>query len=188
MGLRSYDYFPLYRLTNLRTNETFETRGWRPLMELAGLSRKTPSNKIKSSKKWKVEEISPPLKWDQQSYRRELYKNTKDRYKGYEQKKLLRDPLYEKRKQLRLKGWLNLDGSDFTAEQHSEMYLLPCEICKSNTKDIVVDHCHNTNVVRGSLCRKCNIALGHVNDSTKTLESMIQYLEKYKSVTKHSLQ
>lgn len=39
------------------------------------------------------------------------------------------------------------------------------------------DHDHTTKQVRGILCRKCNLALGHVNDSTKLLRGLIEYIE-----------
>jgi len=39
------------------------------------------------------------------------------------------------------------------------------------------DHNHLTGTVRGILCRKCNLALGHVNDSTDLLGGLIEYLE-----------
>lgn len=179
MSQRSEEYFPKYRLTNLKTNELWEARGLRRVLQLAGLSTKTPSAQIHKLKKWKLEEIEPPLKWDQQAYRRELYKNTKDRYKVYEAKKLAADPLYERRKKARLRKWKNTDGTQFTAEQHEEMLLLPCSICKTNG-DVVVDHNHDTNVVRGTLCRKCNLTLGLVSENVELLREMVDYLLRTK--------
>lgn len=63
-----------------------------------------------------------------------------------------------------------------------------CEICKQpeirmhkgRVKFLSVDHCHNTNVVRGILCDNCNTALGRVKDSVETLEAMIEYLRRSK--------
>jgi hypothetical protein len=57
-----------------------------------------------------------------------------------------------------------------------------CAICKikiEQTDKYHVDHCHITNKVRGILCANCNILLGHAKDSTTTLKSALQYLEKY---------
>jgi Recombination endonuclease VII len=57
-----------------------------------------------------------------------------------------------------------------------------CAICNNNLKDthdVCVDHCHTTNIVRGILCRKCNLGIGHLNDSTQILKSAIMYLNKY---------
>lgn len=53
-----------------------------------------------------------------------------------------------------------------------------CKICNINiTKPTcVIDHDHNTNAVRGLLCRKCNTALGHFNDNINSLLNAIKYL------------
>lgn len=179
MGKKSEVYYPLYRLTNTKTNEYWEARGLKPVLNLAGLSSSTPSNQLKKSKKWKLEHLEDPLEWDESSYRQGLYKKTKHRYKTYEERKLLRDPLYEKRKRGRLNGWKNLNGSQFTAEQHDAMLQLPCSVCGSKDK-IGVDHDHNTMFVRGPLCLKCNLSLGYVDDSVDRLEKLIYYLQNHK--------
>lgn len=44
-----------------------------------------------------------------------------------------------------------------------------------------VDHCHNTGVVRGLLCRGCNHMLGAISDDVKALYRAISYLEASKS-------
>jgi hypothetical protein len=58
-----------------------------------------------------------------------------------------------------------------------------CAICKldlETTHNICVDHCHKTNKVRGILCRKCNLGIGHLNDSIDILKAAQAYLKKYK--------
>ena len=40
-----------------------------------------------------------------------------------------------------------------------------------------IDHCHETNKVRGLLCFHCNTALGHVFDKPQILERMVNYLK-----------
>lgn len=50
-----------------------------------------------------------------------------------------------------------------------------CTICGENT-DLVVDHDHKTNVVRGLLCNKCNKGIGLFKDSPELLEYARIYL------------
>jgi hypothetical protein len=62
-----------------------------------------------------------------------------------------------------------------------------CSICKSeiefkkvvgnNTHTAVVDHCHETGVVRGILCSRCNLMLGSVNDDKEVLINAARYLK-----------
>ena len=179
MSAKDNKYLAEYKLINNWTNDTFQTRGWKNVCVLAGLSRDTPVAQIKRSKKWTLVQTADPIEWDEASYRSGLYKNTKHKYKQYEERKLLRDPLFEKRKRLRLSKWINKDGTPFTAEQHDLMMDLFCSTCGiHDPTKMCVDHCHKTNVVRGTLCRKCNLALGYVNDDIDILNKLIDYLKE----------
>lgn len=42
-----------------------------------------------------------------------------------------------------------------------------------------VDHCHNSEKVRGLLCGNCNLMLGYSKDDPETLERAIAYLNKH---------
>ncbi len=44
---------------------------------------------------------------------------------------------------------------------------------------LAVDHNHVTNKNRGLLCAKCNIGLGHFQDSIENLEAAVAYLKKW---------
>lgn len=54
-----------------------------------------------------------------------------------------------------------------------------CKICfkpfDENNK-YYIDHCHQTNELRGLLCFSCNVVLGHIKDRTDILTNMISYL------------
>tara|TARA_R100000750_G_scaffold51590_1_gene36663 strand:- start:379 stop:903 length:525 start_codon:yes stop_codon:yes gene_type:complete len=39
-----------------------------------------------------------------------------------------------------------------------------------------LDHCHNTNTIRGWLCNMCNVSMGQLGDDIPTLERAIKYL------------
>jgi len=62
-----------------------------------------------------------------------------------------------------------------------------CAICKVEISDTVgykggrsgvVDHNHETGDVRGILCSKCNLVLGHARESTDILYQAIVYLSE----------
>jgi hypothetical protein len=55
-----------------------------------------------------------------------------------------------------------------------------CAICNKPFKtdaDYHVDHCHNTNQVRGLLCPSCNKALGLFKDNAEALRRAAIYVE-----------
>lgn len=59
---------------------------------------------------------------------------------------------------------------------------LPETIVDHRTKNLcalAVDHNHETGVIRGLLCRRCNMSIGMVKEDLHLLRSIIQYLEKH---------
>ena len=65
-----------------------------------------------------------------------------------------------------------------------------CKICNKHQTDFkarfCVDHDHETNIVRGLLCRSCNLLLGFANDSIENLYSAIDYLANNRVQSKRS--
>jgi len=45
-------------------------------------------------------------------------------------------------------------------------------------KWLSVDHCHNTNKVRGLLCSRCNTALGLLKDDENTILNALMYVRE----------
>jgi len=73
-----------------------------------------------------------------------------------------------------------------TTEQRDEMIEAQdnkCLICNTDFDEIDhaphVDHCHESGIVRGILCKFCNTGLGQFKDNTDFLKSAIEYLEKH---------
>jgi hypothetical protein len=57
-----------------------------------------------------------------------------------------------------------------------------CAICESELESernkTVIDHCHDTGLVRGVLCRECNTGLGRFMDKEALLLKAMKYLKK----------
>ncbi len=57
-----------------------------------------------------------------------------------------------------------------------------CAICKTHesefSRQLSVDHCHITGVIRGLLCLNCNTGIGKLGDNNVMLRKAINYLEK----------
>lgn len=57
-----------------------------------------------------------------------------------------------------------------------------CDFASLPKHQIHVDHCHNTEVVRGILCHACNTLLGRCGDNEQavieTLTSLLEYLRR----------
>ena len=52
-----------------------------------------------------------------------------------------------------------------------------CAICAKDGVELVLDHCHATEKIRGLLCRMCNALLGMAQDRVEILEEAIAYLK-----------
>jgi hypothetical protein len=58
-----------------------------------------------------------------------------------------------------------------------------CGICRTDVpggrgERWHIDHCHETNRVRGLLCHNCNVGLGNFRDSPSILAAALDYLTR----------
>ena len=89
-----------------------------------------------------------------------------------EQKERMRDLHYQRKYGISLSQYnLMLEEQDFKCRSCGEPHV---EGHRNTT--LAVDHDHNTNEVRGLLCRRCNMVLGEVGDNIQTLRNMVAYL------------
>lgn len=86
------------------------------------------------------------------------------------------DKLRENAVWYRLKVRYGVTKEEYLAMQESQNSL--CAICQQPCKTnqrLVVDHCHKTGVVRGLLCKSCNMHLG-VLEKDEWMEKALGYL------------
>lgn len=86
----------------------------------------------------------------------------------------------EKRLEYKRK-WMLMSQYGLTVEQFNtlrEAQESKCAGCKVHIegKNLHVDHCHETGIVRGLLCSNCNTGLGMFKDDPSLLMQMAQYL------------
>jgi len=81
---------------------------------------------------------------------------------------------------------LALKGVTFTPEEKEQTIQKlkegRCEICGGEFpwNKLDIDHDHETNKIRGVLCRHCNYLLGNARENPTILTKAISYLEEYK--------
>lgn len=120
------------------------------------------------------------------AYARQYRIDNPDRHAEYEKKKTARKLAWRKANpeaQALIKRRENLRQTyGLTPEQVDDMVEAQgflCATCGTDVReDPCVDHCHDTNRVRGILCRRCNLALGLALDNPTTLRAMAEYLER----------
>ena len=110
--------------------------------------------------------------------RREYYRawamNNKDKIKVYHAK-----ASKETKRRYRIKSAYGI-----SLERYEEILLSQsgaCAICGTQPQEgarLVVDHDHTTGAIRGLLCRKCNLGIGHLGDNLESLMKAVEYLKK----------
>lgn len=65
----------------------------------------------------------------------------------------------------------------FLLQRQNGVCAICAKTCTSGRK-LAVDHCHTTGLVRGLLCMKCNIGLGHFRENPLFLASAITYVQR----------
>lgn len=74
-----------------------------------------------------------------------------------------------------------------SSDEYEQLYLEAegkCQSCGVKevelSRRLAVDHCHNSGIVRGLLCGKCNTALGQLDDNLEKIASLYSYLKERK--------
>ena len=83
---------------------------------------------------------------------------------------------YHRRVTVAKYGMTEQDFEDLSAAQGYKCRLCDRPASKERYGKLSIDHCHDTGVVRGLLCLRCNTALGKFSDNPRTLLRAAQYL------------
>lgn len=81
--------------------------------------------------------------------------------------------------QLKVKFGLTLAEYEIMRHEQGDK----CAICATDKAggrgDWHVDHCHETDKIRGLLCHNCNVGLGNFKDNISFLQAAIKYLTNH---------
>lgn len=81
---------------------------------------------------------------------------------------------------LRTRYGITVNDYDILLEKQNNS----CAICGKHvsklSRRLSVDHCHESNKIRGLLCSNCNFGIGYMQESTEIMERAINYLKKNK--------
>jgi hypothetical protein len=92
---------------------------------------------------------------------------------------------YSRRWILKQYGMTGEDFANLVRKQHNR-----CAVCKSaspghnghKNTSWCVDHDHVTGQVRGLLCRRCNVALGLLNDDPAVVRAAARYIQQHRQM------
>lgn len=99
-------------------------------------------------------------------------------------KEYYNDPIRKmKQRNVFLKKSFNLTHTDYIKILNTQNGV--CGICKKHrlsprTSYMAIDHCHESNYIRGILCNWCNRAIGLLNEDITVLQNAINYLKGQK--------
>jgi hypothetical protein len=113
-----------------------------------------------------------------ESSRKNKLKNSK---KNKDQAKRWRMLNPEKCKNARLQKKFGISIDEYNKKLAKQKKV--CAICSKSCslgKNLAVDHCHASGVIRGLLCSKCNLGLGLFKDDIILLDTAKKYLSKYR--------
>jgi Recombination endonuclease VII len=97
---------------------------------------------------------------------------------------MVMDPLTRRNQADKIRRRYNL-----SPEQHADLQAQSggkCTAC-GLFRELVVDHDHRTDDVRGMLCQQCNAAIGMANDSPEVLRKLAAYLERPPAILRADL-
>jgi hypothetical protein len=116
---------------------------------------------------------------------RERYRENGRRADRKRAPKRYADPVARaKRQQYSRQHYLNRKYR-LTPEAVERMAAAQCHRCAAcgDKAELHIDHCHGTGLIRGLLCRRCNITLGYMQDDVQRITNLACYLIERRNLT-----
>jgi hypothetical protein len=156
------------------------------IFERADWHKLSTEEYVFSYKDWKRKRYAedPEFRERTRAYNRAYHAAHKDEINALRRRKWVEDPRRKEqhrryrrktRRKDTLKYYYGISPNDYDrlfARQRGS-----CAICRERpAKTLCIDHCHATGKVRGLLCRRCNLGLGHLDDSPSLVSAALAYL------------
>ena len=111
-------------------------------------------------------------------YDRERYLKHRDKMLKQRRENYWNDPAAHRKKRMMMTYKISSEKYD----KLNNTYF--CECCGRHKdefkKGLAIDHCHETNKVRGMLCSNCNSGIGFFKDNPNFMMNAIHYINKHK--------
>lgn len=111
-------------------------------------------------------------------YRQDHPEKNREQQNRYNRKRLADPEHLRWKREDAMRRAYGLEPEDFAALVESQGG--KCAVCKGDPNGpgtrLHVDHCHNSNRVRGLLCAKCNTAIGLLDDDPDRADALAAYL------------
>jgi hypothetical protein len=109
---------------------------------------------------------------------REQWAKNRDRYTATKRRRWSSRPVLERRA-----DWIvtSFGVSRSEAIELASRQAGKCDVCGAGPgrRGLHVDHDHDSGVIRGVICVRCNVTLGHAGDSPERLEALAEYLRRH---------
>ena len=120
--------------------------------------------------------FAPTCKSCRSKYMRKRYERDKDKINAKSKEWQLKNPerIRQTKQRYKLKSKYGITEEEYRELIQKQKGLCANDNCSNFLTDI--DHCHKTGLIRGLLCKSCNLTLGLIKDDVSLLQGLINYL------------
>lgn len=119
--------------------------------------------------------------------KRKWYQANKEHRKEYYIKNKERFRVQRKEYYLKTKPYLKQYG--INVDEYNRLRVIQdarCRICGKHESELktalVVDHCHDTGIIRALLCSACNVGIGNLQDDPQLCANAADYLNSFRDL------